>query len=226
VRSVSQQVTGYDARGEGRQVVHWYSASDEATANDARSVEHLRPWSVNMITGSPLERLVPFWLSLDPADVVIWLDGDDELEPGAVERVARFHEFEDVWLTYGSFVRDDGVPDFAWVPCYGRRYEGPPRSSRFRATHLRTFRAGLFASMAPDCLRDPRGEYFAASPDVAVMTALLELAGPRYLVSTDVLCRYNYAHSARDAGSIGAQMRDVADIGKIPPLKPLPARPW
>lgn len=228
VRSVQQQVTGYDARGEGRQLLHWYSSSDEATDTDARSGLALNGHAIlNLAKGSPLDRLVPFWRSLDPADVVIWLDGDDGLAHELVaERVACFHELDDVWLTYGSFVRDDGVLDYHWVPVFGRRYEAPPRSTRFRATHLRTFRAGLFHEVPDGHLRNGLGEYFAASPDVAVMTALLELAGERYLVTTDVLCRYNYAHSARDAGAIGAQARDVHELGRLEPLKPLLLRPW
>jgi hypothetical protein len=58
------------------------------------------------------------------------------------------------------------------------------------------------------------------------MVSLLELAGERYLVSTDVLCRYNYAHAAKSALAIGAQRRDVYEIGNHAPLSRLEARPW
>lgn len=233
VLSVSNQITGYDAHGEGYQVAHWFSSSDAATHLD---VVHTARESKADVTAelakgsdSPLSRLVPMWDLLAPDDVVIWLDGDDELTPGAIERVARFHELDGVWLTYGSFERDDGWPDYHVSPVFGRRYREPPRSSAFRATHLRTFRAGLVQALlgsASEYLLDERGDFFKASPDVAVMVSLLELAGERYFVSTDVLCRYNYAHAAKSALAIGAQRRDVFEIGQRKPLPRLPERPW
>ena len=231
VQSVARQLTGYDRNGEGHKLAHWFSSSDNATHLDAENASWER-FRGTLAAGSdsPLERLVPMWLSLAPDDVVVWLDGDDELaHDGVIERVAAFHELQDVWMTYGSFVRDDGILDYVWLPVYGRRYELPPRSSPFRATHLRTFRAGLFHALheqSPGHLRDQRGEYFKAAPDVAVMVALLELAGERYSVATDVLCRYNYRHSARSPGDIGTQRRDVDQISRLPALDPLAAQPW
>ena len=234
IRSVSNQRTDYDRRGEGRRVGHWYSSSDEATHLEAIATarESSADCECTLDPGlSPLERLIPMWLELDAADVVIWLDGDDELAEGAIERVARFHELDDVWLTYGSFVRDDGQIDYQVSPVFGRRYRMPPRSSSFRATHLRTFRAGLFHELCErggirEHLRDDAGELFKAAPDVAVMVALLELAGERYFVATDVLCRYNYAHAAKGVDAVHRQRMDVEQLGRRRPLERLEERPW
>lgn len=111
-----------------------------------------------------------------PAErVVVWLDGDDWL---AHENVLS--KVEDLYanrpsllLTDGSFVDSDGtVP--TWLGAY------PPdadvREYRWLATHLRTFRAGLFQRLAPEDLQLD-GEWLSLGVDQAVMLPMLEMAG-------------------------------------------------
>jgi hypothetical protein len=230
VRSVARQTTGYGPSGEGRSLHHWFSASDPATCEDAlqAGAEEKAELYAENAEGGSLERLVPLWRSLAPETVVVWLDGDDTLTgPHVVERVARFYELsDDVWLTYGSFIRDDGAADYQVAPQFGRRYLQAPRSSSFRATHLRTFRAGLFQHVPEHHLRAEHGFYYNAAPDVAVMTSMLELAAERYFVATDPLCVWNYEHAARGPEAVQRQRADVLSIGKHRPLEPLKDRPW
>lgn len=232
VRSVARQSTGYGWSGAGRELHHWFSASDPETYADALTAgrEERADLYVERVGGPSLGRLVPYWRGLEPSTIVIWLDGDDSLTHAhVVERVAQFYEHVDppgVWLTYGSFVRDDGALDYQVAPQFGRRYLQAPRASSFRATHLRTFRAGLLQAVPEQHLRDERGEYYNAAPDVAVMTSLLELAGERYFVSTDALCVWNYEHAARGPEAVQRQRADVLSIGRHRPLEPLTERPW
>lgn len=210
---------------------HFYTAADPETAEVVRAAVDASP-GVPCSTfvyehGCPsLENLLRMWRSLKPHDVVVWLDGDDELTPGAIEHVRRMHHWPGVWLTYGSFVRSDGLLDYLWAHQFGRRYVSPPRFATWRATHLRTFRAGLVQALDESHFRSlTTGAFYEFSTDVVVMVPLLELAGERYTVSTDVLCRYNFdgaAHARRKREELDV----VSELRAREPLAPLEQRPW
>jgi len=139
----------------------------------------------NAVRRSALENLVPLWLSFDPDDVVVWLDGDDWLASDyALERVEHEHR-RGAWVTYGQFVWHDGTLGFA-APC-----GDAPRREPWRATHLKTFRAGLVRHIRPS---DYAGQVLAL--DRAIMIPALELAGrDRARFIPDVLYVYNATHA-------------------------------
>jgi hypothetical protein len=166
--------------------------------------------------------------SLAPDTIVIHLDGDDELTPGAVARVEQEYEDQNVWLTYGSFRRSDGVRDRAWHEPFGMRYGSRPRQERWRASHLRTFRAGLFHAIPRSYLIDPQtGSYFRTCVDRAIMLPMIEMAGERYSVIQDVLCIYNHDHDrSMNEAERAEESRTRNAVHSMPALAPLGYRPW
>lgn len=94
-------------------------------------------------------------------DIVALVDGDDRLlAEDVLERIAAVYARGDCWLTYGSYTsRADGVADGTCEPY-------PPdvvrangfRRARWRASHLKTFRAGLWRHVDAATLRTDEAE--------------------------------------------------------------------
>lgn len=137
---------------------------------------------------SHFENLLEAAAELPDDAIVVSLDGDDWLTPGALERVQAEYD-AGALVTYGSFKYADGRPGFA------RQLEGDPRTSPWVTTHLKTFRAGLFRRIDPRHLQDAQGRWLEHARDLALMFPLLELAGPRAHFVPDVLYVYNSANS-------------------------------
>ena len=131
---------------------------------------------------------------LPPREIVVQLDGDDWLSSrDALAKLDEVYASGDVWLTYGSFVTSSGNRGgncSAYAP-----YENV-RQSPWRATHLKTFRAGLFQRVDPAHLKLPDGRWTHLSVDRACMFPMIEMAGwdrTRYIA--DELSVYHYEHS-------------------------------
>ena len=116
-----------------------------------------------------------------PADrIVALVDLDDWLtDERALSLVAELHQ-AGAWVTYGSFTYADGRPGFAGAYAPGESV----RTSRWRATHLKTFRAGLFRAIDSDDLCF-RGTWIDRADDVAFMLPMLEMAGHERAVYID-----------------------------------------
>jgi hypothetical protein len=117
----------------------------------------------NAVQGLPEER------------VCAWIDGDDWLAmPDALARVAKWYADDyELMLTYGSFVTSDGDPA-TWQGAYP--HDADVRQHPWKASHLRTFRAGLFQRLTPEDLQLD-GEWLSLGVDQAVMLPMLEMAG-------------------------------------------------
>ena len=128
--------------------------------------------------------------ALPPERIVAWIDGDDWLaHPMALARAAKEHE-SGAWVTYGQFMYADGAPGFA-APYAGTEV----REQAWKATHLKTFRAGLFQRIDVDDLQLD-GEWVSLAVDMAIMFPMLEMAGPgRARFISDVLYVYNFRSS-------------------------------
>lgn len=129
---------------------------------------------------------------LPPDTIVVWLDGDDWLF--ACHSLLTVHRIylqnPECMMTYGQFVDDKGRPGFA-APYTTTDY----RSAPWLATHLKTFRAGLFQRIAVEDLQQD-GMWIPMASDQAVMLPMLEMAGPhRVLFNREPLCVYNTANS-------------------------------
>lgn len=171
---------------------------------DAASTDDTREEAVNAANGDPdihvirkdkpyplLANIVPIINALPPDCVVAWVDGDDALMPGALERVAREYDETDCLVTYGQFEWMDGTKGFAAEYPRGADYRKLP----WLATHLKTFKAGLFQQIPHDQFATRKGKWLELAVDLAVMFPLLELSGGRHRFIPDVLYRYNSDHS-------------------------------
>ncbi len=207
---------------------HRFAAVDHATFQAAGS--EIGPHGYVMRSDLPkIQNLRLLTRETNPEMIVIWLDGDDELTPGAVDRVVRAYTDPEVWLTYGSFVRSDGVRDFAWHAPFGRRYDPRfgPRRGPWAASHLRTFRLGLFERIPRRYLERSPGKYFTTCDDRAIMIPMLEMAGERYAAISDVLCRYSTQHDhSMNALERAQESADRMQIHGMDPLPRLESRPW
>jgi hypothetical protein len=125
-----------------------------------------------------------------PDDIIVCLDGDDWLMPGALARVQRAYD-AGAEVTYGSYVFADGRPGHARAMTPDELAH--PRRSPWVASHLKTFRAGLLERVPIRCFQQD-GWWLEHARDMALMFALLEVADhPVYI--PEILYVYNYATS-------------------------------
>ena len=121
-------------------------------------------------------------------EIIVSLDGDDWLTPGALAFVQSAHD-AGALVTYGSFRYADGRAGFA-APL-----AGPVRQSPWVTTHLKTFRAGLFRRIKHTDLRNEDG-WLEHARDMALMFPLVEMAGSRAVFIPEILMVYNAANSS------------------------------
>src|SRR5260221_773954 len=153
--------------------------------------------------------LIAMIANLPKETVVAWLDGDDWLSiPKSLATIARIYEEKpETWLTYGQYMHADGRPghcqpygmvlhyDTKWRELEGVDWEPSPRYQPWFASHLKTFRAGLFQRILETDFKIgaiPTQEWLELAVDLAVMFSMLEMGGPqRVLFNPDVLHVYN-----------------------------------
>lgn len=163
------------------------------------------------------DKLVPCWRSFDDDDVIVWIDGDDQLATrSALQTVADVHA-RGAQLTYGQFIWSDGTLGFA-APV------GPdPRYESWRSTHLKTFRAGLFKRIHDEHLRTTNGEYCRLALDLAVMWPMLEMAPSQSVFVPKVLYIYNQQHShiANNPHDLVLEQAECYRLRSLPRYEPL-----
>jgi hypothetical protein len=146
---------------------------------------------------------------LPPDEIVVLLDGDDWLFSAAslIDVQRLYLHNPECMLTYGQFVDLQGRVGFA-----SKYTTTDYRSAPWLATHLKTFRAGLFQKIQQDDLMyegegpgeiDPELDstcthkrWIPMASDCAAMIPMLEMAGPhRIQFWHQPLCVYNIANS-------------------------------
>ena len=141
-------------------------------------------------------------LKPDDEDVIVLVDGDDWLKDKRVlSKVEEVYKESQCLVTYGSYITYPGGQR-AWnVTKY------PPsvidKSSyredrQWRASHLRTFKYGLWKNVKEDDLKDSKGEYFRMAWDLAIMFPLLEMAAEKQEFIEDSLYVYNRNNPLND----------------------------
>ncbi len=195
------------------------AASEDGTADAARHAAGNDP-RVHVVDAparlDALRNLLPVWRSLDPSEIIVWVDGDDSLLiDRALEFVVAEHE-RGAWVTYGNFVGTDGSLGFAapMSPLV------PPRKQPWLATHLKSFRAGLVQATPAEYFDHHGGAW-----DQSLMLAACELAGfERCTYINRLLYLYTWEHSAELNWTAEQKKREHADVMKIramPQLKAL-----
>lgn len=115
-------------------------------------------------------------------------------------------------------------------------YTMPPRQDlTWRATHLKTFRAGLVKRIDPRDLKTPAtsvwgGKWCPYAIDRAVMFPLLEMAGERYTFIPNILYVYNADASYWANETNEAEKERMWDetwrLHGLPTYSRLEKRPW
>jgi len=171
---------------------------------------------------------------LPPETIVIWLDGDDWLtRPDALAIVAREYE-RGAWMTYGSFCLHP--PQAAWdmsdFVAHPREIidKNAFRNDRWRASHLRTSRAGLLQRIRHADLCNDTGHLFRCALDQALILPMLEMAGERAHFVPEVLYCYNTTNPAsshnRGEEVLALQRAELLQIRGRKPYQRLTEQPW
>jgi len=132
----------------------------------------------------------------DDEDVFITLDGDDWLSNSYVlSRLNELYQDSDCWLTYGSYqVYPSGHDSSFHVDEYPKDIieSGDFRKDpKWRASHLRTFKAKLAKYLTKDDLSDEDGNFYRYAYDQALMFPMMEMACERIRFVSDILYIYN-----------------------------------
>ena len=117
---------------------------------------------------------------LQSSDIICLIDGDDKLFDNTVlQTVYQAYKQYDCWLTYGSHVWLSHLLGNKPEALYRGRYRTGDifRKTQWRASHLKTFRYGLWQHLPESALKDESGEWLKTCSDLAIMFPLLEMAG-------------------------------------------------
>jgi hypothetical protein len=208
------------------------AASGDQTLKVARAFAKSSPRQFHVsankiLRRSALENAYNIWKDLPDDEVIVWLDGDDWLAGDrAFEVLARTYASPaEPWVTYGQFMQPNGEVSMANAYLPG----SDVRSERWRATHLKTFRAGLVKQIDPKDLLRPDGKWMDLAIDRPVMYPLLELAGPHAVFIPNILYVYNTAASWESNHTPAERELEIAEAERVramPRYAQLTKRPW
>jgi glycosyltransferase involved in cell wall biosynthesis len=147
--------------------------------------------------------------ALDPQkeDIILTLDGDDWLAGTQVfETINEKYNETDCWMTWGSYLEFPqgmrGIESSAYPIEELRNENFDFRKGKWRVSHLRTFKYGLFEKIKYEDFLDWNGEFYKTSIDKAFMYPMIEMARERSEFIDDILYVYNFnnplnVHKAR-----------------------------
>jgi hypothetical protein len=167
--------------------------------------------------------------SLDDDEIVVIVDGDDRLSgPDSLEYLNKVYSDSNVWLTYGSYIKDPGgaLGFTSEVPVNVIK-SNSIRTHKWVTGHLRTFYAWLYKRIEiEDLILD--GKFIKICGDVAIMLPMIEMAGFHAVFLKKVLYVYNtqnsisYWHKVRKKkASFDIAKKISAQIRKRPKYEPL-----
>lgn len=163
------------------------ASSDNTSIEVNKYISGLDNWKVvknhdNMKRGynvSPYNKNIIDFVR-DDNDILVFVDGDDWLfDDNVLDNLNVFYNDHDPWMTYGGMV------------CYPSGKEGNPQNSKYsdavhedslyrkdlwRASHLRTFKWGLYKKIRlEDLIYTKTGEYYFHAEDLATSFPCLEM---------------------------------------------------
>lgn len=124
-------------------------------------------------------------VEMDPEDVVLLVDGDDALLPGAIAALRAIYEGSEVLLSYGSYIAeppDPGCPEPFAVPEWVLRAGCIRLFCQYYMVpwnHPLSFRRRLFDALSDEDFQFDDGTWMRYSYDVTFMCPMVELAGTR-----------------------------------------------
>lgn len=175
-------------------------------------------------------------LKCNPEDVIIILDGDDELYGNdALNTIEKTYRENDVYVTFGNYYRryNDNIYKQNInlnVDC-NRDYPNFIRNHSYRKvffgfSHLKTFKYKLFASVPLRYFKDKDNKYFKASTDVATMLAVLERSGGKFMCINEPIYIYTQDHpNSHHNNNFGIKLQRKNELyirsSVFPPLPPI-----
>lgn len=150
----------------------------------------------------------------DDYDVIVLLDGDDQLMPNALEVVARQYE-QGKLMTYGSW--ENQLHERCEMDIeYSDRVHGDRsyRQDTFRCTHLRTFHRSLYEATPKWAITQSEKESY---PDAEILFSMMEMAGrDRIGVVKECIYMYNETNPQRTLKRFGKDDTGYAEICSRP----------
>lgn len=194
--SISAQTEDYD-------VYVMDDGSTDGTADLVRRIAFERNWHWGT---RPHNLGVPqsHWWALQemradaqPEDVVVFVDGDDQLAPGALTRLKSYYD-DDTNMTYGQYRSEPFSPTCSLAGPYPqdvinrRAYREHSLLGRGLCwNHLRTARWRIISQLTEKDFQFHHGEWYSMSSDAVVMYPCLELSGDNFKFIPEVLYIYN-----------------------------------
>lgn len=136
-------------------------------------------------------------MATDREDVIVFVSGDDYLYSDDVFEYLNSVYQNDIWLTYGNFIRTSGLHGKGCFPITDTR--GYRKSGQWLASHLVTCKKKLFDCIKhEDLLLD--GHYPNNSFDCAMLYPMIEMCGQKHMQFVDkVLYVYNDQNPVAEA---------------------------
>lgn len=164
---------------------------------------------------------------LDDEVIVVTTDGDDELVSKALARLAQEYQDTNVWLTYGQFKH---YPSGTMGHCAQFPADVVKklayRKHTWLASHVRTFKAGLFKRIKLEDLISSDNEFYPMTWDQAFMFPMLEMASKgHFRFIPDVLYLYKETPQNDYKVNYGLMARLEKEIRNKKVYKPLDRSP-
>lgn len=160
--------------------------------------------------------------SNDPEDILVTVDGDDQLfDKDVLDYLNFIYENPNILMTYGSFIPESGS-----YSKFGKQVEDIEtyrRSGKWSTSHLRTLKNKVFKSIYNTDLKDVDGDYYKFAGDAALMFPALELCGNKRAKFIDrVMYIYNDLNplnemkiGKEDQLRIGTRLRNMPSYSEL-----------
>lgn len=110
-----------------------------------------------------------------PEDVICVVDADDALDVRALEIVNKHYERKGCLVTHGSYIKHSKSRKTKISKPYPAGVK--VRRSKWRGSHLKTFKFKLWEHFPKKYLQDDNGNWGEAASDLGLMFTIMELAG-------------------------------------------------
>ncbi|MEM7194360.1 MAG: glycosyltransferase [Pseudomonadota bacterium] len=155
----------------------------------------------------PLINRSEFIFNCDPNDIILYLDGDDQLaSDDALSYINSVYNEYGCWMTYGQFISQNG--NLGWAKPYSTPLDLDKElmygGMKF-PIHPITHRAGLLQRLKDhdpelECFKDEQGEWLFYASDAVLARPLFCMAGwDRVLYLNRVLYLYTEGHEISES---------------------------
>lgn len=141
--------------------------------------------------------------NLDDEDILVLIDGDDELyDKYVLEKLNNYYSNEDILITFGNYVRKlkNGIIEKRTrlnkrkINLKRLIKKKAFRKSPFFFSHLKTCKYKLYKKINKEDLKDEKGNFIRSATDIAIMYPMLEMAGDKIKFIEDKMYKYTYDH--------------------------------